>query len=118
MQGRYIAHQALKAYGGRERISMVCSLRPKSALVKDESNLSGVRPISHPPTLHAQWMQYRLENLEEKSREAVRQWRKRKDAGLEPDFDGVRSALLEQRKFIELTIRELDGGDGVEPWKD
>lgn len=65
MQGRYIEHAALKAKGGRERIAMVTSLRPRSALAKDETVLGGVRGISHIPTLYAQYAEYRLENLEE-----------------------------------------------------
>ncbi|KAL4868895.1 hypothetical protein BDV12DRAFT_185606 [Aspergillus spectabilis] len=46
LQGRYIDHQALKAHGGRERISMVTCFRPTSPLVKDETVLVGVRGIS------------------------------------------------------------------------
>lgn len=40
MQGRYLEHQALKALGGRERISIVTAFRPKSHLVRDETRWS------------------------------------------------------------------------------
>lgn len=66
MQGRYIEHQALKALGGRERISMITSFRPKSPFVKDESVLTGVRPISNVSELYAQYTGYRIETLQER----------------------------------------------------
>ena len=47
MQGRYIEHQALKALGGRERISMVTALWPKSPFVRDMTPLTGSRVISN-----------------------------------------------------------------------
>lgn len=41
MQGRYTKHQALKALGGCEHISMVTSSWPKSPFIKDETVLTG-----------------------------------------------------------------------------
>ncbi|KAL4920413.1 hypothetical protein BDW62DRAFT_5281 [Aspergillus aurantiobrunneus] len=72
MQGRYIEHQALKALGGRERISMVTCFRQKSPLVKDETVLVGVRGISDLSELYIQYTEYRLEILEERIRHRLR----------------------------------------------
>jgi hypothetical protein len=46
LQGRYIDHVALRALGSKERITAVTSYRPKDPLVKDDSILTTVRPVS------------------------------------------------------------------------
>jgi hypothetical protein len=110
MQGRYIPHRALKALGGRERISMVCSLRPKSALVKDESVLTGVRGISYVPELYYQFANYRLKNLEERVRvQRERMERRHASGGTGRVFDlgEARMFLLEQREYIDAMLGEL-----------
>ncbi|GKT89140.1 hypothetical protein Ct61P_06990 [Colletotrichum tofieldiae] len=66
MEGRYIEHQALKALGGRERISMVASLRAQPPFMKDETVLAGVRTTSNLSYLCHQFSEYRLEILEER----------------------------------------------------
>jgi hypothetical protein len=76
MQGRYIEHQALKALGGRERISMVTFL-PKSPLIKDETVLVGLRGISDLSQLYTQYTKYRLEILEERIRHMLKKERER-----------------------------------------
>ncbi|BCS30663.1 2OG-Fe(II) oxygenase family protein [Aspergillus puulaauensis] len=98
MQGRYIEHQALKAYGGRERISMVTSFRPRSPLVRDESVLTGVRPISNLSELYSQYTRYRLEVIEE------RVW---KFAQRPFDIKDVKTFLTEQKEYIESMIEEI-----------
>lgn len=110
MQGKYIEHQALKARGNRERISMVTSFRPKWPWIKDETTLDGVRGISDLPTLLSQYTEYRLKNIEERVRRMLRQWRQARKAGHDPDFKGVRDWLLEQMTFIEATAAELSSG--------
>ncbi|KAF3385997.1 hypothetical protein DPV78_012609 [Talaromyces pinophilus] len=107
MQGRYIEHQALKARGGAERITMITSFRPKSAFVKDETILVGMRPISHLPELYMQYSEYRLEILEERIREQLRKLRERKRALLEFDTKGMEEFLREQRGYIDTTIGEM-----------
>ena len=86
---------------------MVTSFRPKSALMKDESILRGVRNISHLPTLYMQYAEYRLENLEERVRDERRILRKRKAANVPFDTVGVRNWLLEQRGFIDAMLNEI-----------
>ena len=107
MQGRYLEHQALKSRGGTERISMVTSLRPRSALVRDESVLGGVRCISHEPTICSQYAEYRLENMEERIRDQLRQLRKSKAAGVDFDIAGARKWFVEQQAYMERTAAQL-----------
>jgi hypothetical protein len=111
MQGRYIEHQALKARGGAERIAMVTPFRPKSALVKDETVLVGMRPISHLPELYMQYSEYRLEILEERIRDQLRKVRERKRALLDFDTKGMKEFLREQREYIATTVGEMVGLD-------
>ena len=40
-----IEHQALKALGGRERISMAATFRPRSPMMKDETVPASVRVL-------------------------------------------------------------------------
>lgn len=107
MQGRYIEHQALKAYGGRERISMVTSFRPKSPLVRDESVLTGVRPISNLSELYSQYTRYRLEVIEERVRDRLKKEQYREFAQRPFDIKDVKTFLTEQKEYIESMIEEI-----------
>lgn len=108
MQGRYIEHQALKALGGRERISMVTAFRPKNPLIKDETVLTGSRPISNRLELYNQFTQYRLEVLEQRLRDGAKRLRERERGGRDFDPDAVRNFLNQQKQFLEATILELE----------
>ncbi|KAI5460367.1 hypothetical protein BGZ63DRAFT_358641 [Mariannaea sp. PMI_226] len=107
LQGRYIEHQALKALGGRERISMVTCFRPKSPLVKDETVLVGVRGISNRSELYTQYTDYRLEILEERIRDQLKKERRRELSKKPFELDQVRNFLTEQKIFIESMLEEL-----------
>jgi hypothetical protein len=107
MQGRYIEHQALKAMGGRERISMVTSFRPKSPLVRDEIILTGIRGISNLSELYYQYTQYRLEVLEERIRAQQKVVREREKASRQFDTAGVQAFVREQKQFLEAMLMEL-----------
>lgn len=107
LQGRYIEHQALKALGGRERISMVTSFRPKSPFIKDETVLTGVRGISILSDIYNQYTQYRLEILEERIRDRLKKERRRELAKRRFDTADVRNWLMEQKGFIESMLEEL-----------
>ncbi|CAM1511850.1 Fc.00g093630.m01.CDS01 [Cosmosporella sp. VM-42] len=107
LQGRYIEHQALKAFGGRERITMVTSFRPKSPFVKDETVLTGVRGISDLSEIYSQYTEYRLEILEERIRDRLKAVRQRALAKHQFDTAGVRGFLAEQQKFLESMLMEL-----------
>jgi hypothetical protein len=82
LQGRYIEHQALRAFGGQERITMVTSFRPKSALVRDDTILNTVRPVSNLPDLYGQVIEYQLENMEARLRRMLKKVRSDMKAGV------------------------------------
>lgn len=107
MQGRYIQHQALKAFGGRERISMVTCFRPRSPHVRDETVLTGVRAISYRKELYAQYAEYRLEILEERIRAKLKDERERERGKKEFDVEAAREWLMEQRDFIDSMVQEI-----------
>ncbi|RSL62900.1 hypothetical protein CEP54_005538 [Fusarium duplospermum] len=104
---RYIEHQALKALGGRERITMVTSLRPKSPFIRDESVLTGVRGISNLDELYHQYTEYRLEILEERLRAKSKEERKLALAKKKYDIPAMRHFLQEQRAFIDSMLTEI-----------
>ncbi|KAI1204693.1 uncharacterized protein F4807DRAFT_454516 [Annulohypoxylon truncatum] len=107
MQGRYIYHQALKAFGGRERISMVTALRPKSPFVRDETILTGSRPISNLAELYPQYTEYRLEVLEERFRTKLKEERRREVLRKPFDLVDIRGFLAEQKEYLESMLEEL-----------
>ncbi|BCS19252.1 uncharacterized protein APUU_12080S [Aspergillus puulaauensis] len=111
LQGRYIEHQALKALGGRERISMVTCFRPKSPLIKDETVLVGVRGISEISELYTQYTEYRLEILEERIRHKLRKERERGIAKRPYDIAGTKRWLTHQKQFIESMLTEIQDLD-------
>ncbi|KAF4470608.1 hypothetical protein FALBO_2474 [Fusarium albosuccineum] len=107
MQGRYIEHQALKAFGGRERIAMVTSFRAKNPLIKDETVLTGVRGISDLSALYNQYTEYRLEILEERIRHFQKQERNREIAKRPYDIPATRKWIQEQKEFLEDMLEEI-----------
>ncbi|OGM47783.1 hypothetical protein ABOM_003322 [Aspergillus bombycis] len=107
LQGRYIEHQALKALGGRERISMVTCFRPKNPLVRDETVLVGVRGISNLSELYTQYTEYRLELLEERLRLKQKEERRRVTAKRPFDIADIRQFLKEQKAFLESMLEEI-----------
>ncbi|KAI3008005.1 hypothetical protein CBS147346_2946 [Aspergillus niger] len=107
MQGRYIEHQALKALGGRERISMVTCFRPKSPLVKDETVLVGVRGISDINELYTQYTEYRLVILEERIRHQQKKERERVVAKRPFNIPEMKRFLTNQKLLIESMLTEI-----------
>ncbi|KAL4884846.1 hypothetical protein BJY04DRAFT_232370 [Aspergillus karnatakaensis] len=107
MQGRYLKHQALKAMGGRERITMVTPFRPRDPTVRDETILVGVRGISNLSELYPQYFEYRLEVLEERIRVMRKEERAREVAGQEFNVEGARKWVEEQREFLDSILREM-----------
>ena len=113
MQGRYIEHQALRALGTTERISMVTSFRPKSAFIKDDTVLTTVRSISDLSELYSQYTEYRLEMLEERTRAHLKQVRDRNRAGRSFDTVSTKIWITEQKRFLESMLREMVDDDKV-----
>lgn len=93
--------------GGRERISMVTSFRPKNPLIRDEVVLTGVRSISTLPELYGQYTQYRLEVLEERIRAMEKSLREKERSGRKFDIAETRNFVTEQKQFLEAMLLEL-----------
>ncbi|PGH03508.1 hypothetical protein AJ79_07343 [Helicocarpus griseus UAMH5409] len=107
LQGRYIEHQALRALGTTERISMVTSFRPRSPALPDDTVLTTVRAISDLSELYFQFSEYRLEMLEERIRIQLKEIRDRKRARRSFNTKAMKKFLLEQEKFLAHMNREM-----------
>lgn len=115
MQGRYIEHQALKAFGTGERITMITAMRLKSPFIRDETVLAGVRGISNLGEIYSQYSEYRLEILEERIRARLKAERQAQFARREFDIQGMRNFLTEQRNFIDAMLDEIYEVEDDEP---
>lgn len=107
MQGRYLYHQALKATGGRERISMVTPFRPKDPLVRDEIVLVGVRCNSNLAELYPQYYKYRLDVLEARIRDRKKDERAREVAYRPFNLEEERAWIREQRDYLDSMLDEM-----------
>ncbi|EEQ88627.1 hypothetical protein RJZ56_000367 [Blastomyces dermatitidis] len=107
LQGRYIEHQALRALGGTERITMVTSFRPRSPALPDDTVLTTVRAISDLSELYFQFSEYRLEILEERVRMQLKEIRDRKKARRNFNTKAMKKFLLEQEKFLAHMNKEM-----------
>ena len=115
MQGRYITHQALRALGAQERITMVTSFRPKSPFVRDDTVLSTVRGISDLSDLYFGFGEYRLEMLEARVTAQLKKLREDRQAGKKTDTKALKAFLAEQERFIQHTNREMVPEEEVVP---
>jgi len=113
LQGRYIEHQALRALGGSERITMVTSFRPRSPHVKDDSVLHTVRAVSDLSELYGGYTEYRLEILEERIRAQLKQLRASKKTGRKFDTSAAKSFIAEQKDFLDVMLAQLVDDDKV-----
>lgn len=106
LQGRYVEHAALKALGGRERISFITAMRPKNPHVRDELVLTGSRTISNIHQILNDYSEYRAAILEARFREKAKQLRERRR--LDEDFDvaAERAFIVEQKEFLEAMLDE------------
>ena len=107
LQGRYIEHQALRALGTTERITMVTSFRPRSHTVKDDTVLTTVRPISNLSELYYQFSEYRLEILEERIREKLKTLRETQKTGRKMKTKDLKAFLHEQEVFLAHMNKEM-----------
>lgn len=87
---------------------MVTSLRPKSPFVRDETSIRPLLPITPRSTLYYQYVEYRLENLEERVRHQLKVIRQQKKANRDFDVASARKFLLEERDFIDAMLEELE----------
>lgn len=94
---------------------MVTSFRPKSAVMKDDTVLTTVRPISHLPELYFQYSEYRLEILEERIRKKLKQMRANKRAKRPFATKTMKAFLGEQEQFFVDMNREMIEDEKVVP---
>ena len=113
LQGRYIEHQALRALGTTERITMVTSFRPRSSILPDDTVLTTVRPCSDLSELYFQFSEYRLEMLEERIRSCLKEMRDRKRARRAFKTRELKLFLEEQVNFLEHMNKEIVDDDKV-----
>ena len=107
LQGRYIEHQALAAFGSAERITMVTSYRPRSAMVRDDSVLSTVRGISDLGELYYQFLRYRLEIVGERVGGMLRELEEGKREGRGVEVGRVKKFLGEMEDLLARTNKEI-----------
>ncbi|ERF71004.1 hypothetical protein EPUS_03283 [Endocarpon pusillum Z07020] len=107
LQGRYIEHQALRAFGTTERITMVTSFRPKSAAIKDDTVLTTVRGVSNLPELYFQYSEYRLEMLEERIRKKLKEMQEQKRTHRGFDICAMKKFVKEQEEFLAKMDQQM-----------
>lgn len=86
---------------------MVTCFRPRSPHIRDETVLTGVRGISHRSDLYTQYLEYRLEIMEERIRAKMKAERRRQVAAGPFDTRNIKAWLLEQRDFINVMVEEI-----------
>ncbi|KAL8999301.1 MAG: hypothetical protein Q9169_001846 [Polycauliona sp. 2 TL-2023] len=107
LQGRYIEHQALRALGTTERITMVTSFRPRSPNMPDDTVLTTVRPVSNLSELYSQYSEYRLEILEERVRTQLRVLRENKRGGKKINVKALKDFIRDQTDFLAHMNKEM-----------
>ncbi len=107
LQGRYIEHQALRAFGSCERITSVTSFRPKHHTYPDDTVLTTVRPISNLSELYAEYSEYRLEMLELRIRDQLRILRETRKGGKKINTSAMKAFLKEQELFLAHMNKEM-----------
>lgn len=117
MQGRYITHQALRALGTQERITLVTSFRAKSPLLADDSNLRTVRGISDISEIYYQFAKYRMEILEARFRDQLKRLNDAHAAGKKTNTKGLKKFFEEQERFLQHMNSEMIPEEMVVPGK-
>ncbi|CAE6443542.1 unnamed protein product [Rhizoctonia solani] len=113
LQGRYIDHVALGAYGAPERVTMVTSYRAKDVMVKDDSVLTTIRPVANWNELYYEWSTYRLDLLSERFRIKSDSFKKKREGGQAPwgeevvNKDEFKAWCREQIKYLQTTVDEM-----------
>ncbi|KAI0130488.1 hypothetical protein BJ170DRAFT_620291 [Xylariales sp. AK1849] len=113
LQGRYIDHQALRALGTAERISMVTSFRPRCPKVRDDTVLTTVRPISDLQELYHQFSEYRLEILEERIRQQLKLLRDANSSTRRIATSKLKDFCKEQERFLAHMNQEMVDDEAV-----
>lgn len=86
---------------------MVTSFRPRNPIVRDDTVLTTVRPISKLPELYNQFCEYRLEMLEERVRGQLRLLREANSHQRHIATTKLKAFLAEQERFLAHMNREM-----------
>ena len=86
---------------------MVTSFRPKSPFIRDDTVLTTVRPISDLSELYGQYSEYRLEMLEERIRNHLKQIRERKRAKRHFDTSATKDFVEQQERFLAVMNHQM-----------
>lgn len=113
LQGRWIEHQALRAIGSTERITMVTSFRPRDPTVRDDTVLTTVRAVSDVSQLYFQFGEYRLNILQERIRLQLEKMQETMLAGKKFDTAAFKKFLEEQEDFLAHMNKEIVEDDQV-----
>jgi hypothetical protein len=106
MQGGCINHIALRAYGCRERITMVTSFKAKDPLAKDMSTLNITNKSSRLDELFLQWSTYRRDVLAKRAA-AIRDDITSGNMSAEDIKKKMDEWVQEQTKYLHITCREM-----------
>ncbi|KAK6072808.1 carboxylesterase [Seiridium cupressi] len=86
---------------------MVTSFRPRCPLMRDDTVLATVRPISNIQELYNQFSEYRLEILEERIRQQLKDLRDANSSGRRVPTKRLKAFLDEQERFLAHMNREM-----------
>lgn len=109
MQGGCINHIALRAFGAKERITMVTSFKAKDPLATDMSTLHITNKSSRLEELFLQWTVYRMDVLAARAK-AVKDDIERGNLTADEIKAQMRAWVEIQTKYLEITCREMDEG--------
>ncbi|KAG9086106.1 hypothetical protein FS749_003902 [Ceratobasidium sp. UAMH 11750] len=113
LQGRYINHVALRAFGAPERVTIVTSYRAKDPMIRDDSVLTTIRPASNLNELYYDWSTYRLDLLSERFKRRSEELKKKRGDGQGPwgeeivNKDEFKAWIRDQIKYLQTTIDEM-----------
>lgn len=97
----------MRALGAQERITSVTSFRPKSALLKDDTELRTVRGVSDLNNLYNDYADYRLELLEKRIRHERKRLTDARQAGKSFDTTKHKCFLERVAAFANQSSHEL-----------
>jgi len=93
---------------------MVTSFRPRNPLIRDDTVLTTVRPISNINDLYNQFAEYRLEMLEERIRRQLKEIRDLATAGRRVPTRKLKDFFEEQERFLtHMNMEMVDDEDVV-----
>ncbi|KIX95190.1 uncharacterized protein Z520_09106 [Fonsecaea multimorphosa CBS 102226] len=109
MQGGCINHIALRAFGAKERITMVTSFKARDPLTTDMSTLFITNKSSRLDELFLQWTVYRMEVLAARAKD-IRDRIEKGNLTADEIKVHMRAWVEIQTKYLETTCREMDEG--------